>query len=130
MEPEKNHARIANLNEEMDAIHYANELYWKRDGLVTHEGRAEYQRRQESARSNPRRTRSIAVLVTRLSRFSSSSPHWDTRTHLRLSSTTILPVAINFFNVILSARGIKELQRTQPGVTSCRVSLHHAALGS
>ena len=38
--------RIAFLNEEMDAIHYANSLYWKQKGQ-TPAAKAEYQFRNE-----------------------------------------------------------------------------------
>ena len=38
---EKN-ARIAYLNEEMDAIHYANSLYWNQGKSQTIAARAEY----------------------------------------------------------------------------------------
>jgi hypothetical protein len=40
-------ARIAALNEEMDAIYFADRRYWERGQAVTAEERAEYQRRQD-----------------------------------------------------------------------------------
>jgi len=48
MEPEaKTKAKIAFLNAEMDAIHHANSLYWKRGKSQTHTARAKYQFRNE-----------------------------------------------------------------------------------
>ncbi len=48
MEPKaRTMARIAALNEEMDAIHFANNLYWKRGPLQTLAAKAEYQFRNE-----------------------------------------------------------------------------------
>jgi hypothetical protein len=38
-------ARIADLNKEMDAIHFVNSLYWQRREANTTTARAEYQRR-------------------------------------------------------------------------------------
>jgi hypothetical protein len=44
--PAKKRAQIELLREEIDAIHFANSLYWKRaDGPPTRDARAEYQRR-------------------------------------------------------------------------------------
>jgi len=44
MEPgTKTNARIAALHDEMVAIHYANNLYWKRGPLQTFAAKAEYQ---------------------------------------------------------------------------------------
>jgi hypothetical protein len=40
-------ARIAALNEEMDAIHYANSLYWKQGKSQTLAAKAEYLFRNE-----------------------------------------------------------------------------------
>jgi len=42
MENEKTRARIAALTREMDAIHLANESYWRRGEAVTLEERAAY----------------------------------------------------------------------------------------
>ena len=43
MEPgAPNKARIATLSREMDAIHTANELHWRRGDAATSEERAEY----------------------------------------------------------------------------------------
>jgi hypothetical protein len=39
-------ARIATLHQEMDAIHFANKLYWENKS-PSREDRAEYHRRQE-----------------------------------------------------------------------------------
>jgi len=39
--------RIAALNEEMDAIYFADRRYWERGQAVSPEERAEYQRRQD-----------------------------------------------------------------------------------
>ena len=48
MEPDsRTAARIAALNEEMDAIHYANSLYWKQGKSQTLAAKAEYQFRNE-----------------------------------------------------------------------------------
>jgi hypothetical protein len=48
MEPDAEKAkRIAALREEMDAIHHANSLYWKKGQSQTAEERAEYHLRQE-----------------------------------------------------------------------------------
>ncbi len=48
MEPDAaTRAKIAALHEEMDAIHFANSLYWGRGEEVTPEERAEYHRRQD-----------------------------------------------------------------------------------
>jgi hypothetical protein len=47
MEPDKKSARIANLNEEMDAIHSANGLYWKQGNSQTVAAKTEYQFRQD-----------------------------------------------------------------------------------
>jgi hypothetical protein len=42
----KTGARIAALRKEMDAIHFANNIYWQRlEGEPTQIARAEYQRR-------------------------------------------------------------------------------------
>jgi hypothetical protein len=38
-------ARIAALNKEIDAIHFANSLYWQRRETNSTTARAEYQRR-------------------------------------------------------------------------------------
>ncbi len=46
MEPKARKARIATLHEEIDAIHFANKLYWEQEA-PTREARAEYQRRQD-----------------------------------------------------------------------------------
>ena len=35
------------LHEEMDAIHYANNLYWKHSGPTTHELKADYESRNQ-----------------------------------------------------------------------------------
>jgi hypothetical protein len=43
----KKSMRIAMLYEEIDAILYANSLYWEQREGVTHEGRIEYQSRIE-----------------------------------------------------------------------------------
>ncbi len=48
MEPSaKTKARIAVLNDEMDAIHYANSLYWKLGEFKTLAAKSEYQFRNE-----------------------------------------------------------------------------------
>ena len=48
MEPDaKTKARIVALLEEMEAIHYANSLYWKQGTAQTLAARAEYQLRIE-----------------------------------------------------------------------------------
>ncbi len=48
MEPDaKARARIVVLNEEMEAIHYANSLYWKQGNSQTIAAKAEYQFRTE-----------------------------------------------------------------------------------
>jgi hypothetical protein len=48
MEPDgKKGSRIAILNEEMDAIHNANSLYWKQGQSQTLADRAQYEFRQE-----------------------------------------------------------------------------------
>jgi hypothetical protein len=39
--------RIAALSEEMHAIYFADRRYWEQGQTVTHEERAEYQRRQD-----------------------------------------------------------------------------------
>lgn len=48
MEPDiPTRVKIANLTAEMDAIHFANNLYWEQGEMVSLEARAEYQRRQD-----------------------------------------------------------------------------------
>jgi hypothetical protein len=48
MEPDADkRARIAALNEEMDAIYFADRRYWERGQAVTSKERAEYQGRQD-----------------------------------------------------------------------------------
>ena len=48
MEPDADkRARIAALNEEMDAIYFADRRYWERGQAVTSKERAEHQRRQD-----------------------------------------------------------------------------------
>jgi hypothetical protein len=52
MEPDaRTKARIAALSEEMDAIHSANNLYWKRGPLQALAARVEYQFRGERLES-------------------------------------------------------------------------------
>ena len=52
MEPDtRTTARIAALSEEMDAIHFANTLYWKRGPLQTLAAKTEYQFRNERLES-------------------------------------------------------------------------------
>ena len=46
MEP-ATRVKIALLTAEMEAIHFANRLYWERGEAATLEERAEYQRRQD-----------------------------------------------------------------------------------
>jgi hypothetical protein len=48
-------ARIAVLQEEMDSIHHANELYW-REVNPSDAAKAEYYRQTGSTRRNPPRT--------------------------------------------------------------------------
>jgi hypothetical protein len=43
----KKKARVAALNEEMDGIHFVNNLYWQLGKGVTSKERAEHQRRQD-----------------------------------------------------------------------------------
>ena len=48
MEPNiSTNMQIAALTVEMDAIHFANGLYWKQQNFQTVAARAEYQRRQD-----------------------------------------------------------------------------------
>lgn len=48
MEPDiPTKSKIVVLTSEMHTIHLANSLYWRQREAVTHEARAEYQRRQE-----------------------------------------------------------------------------------